>query len=127
MSQISQLVFYVPGAIAFVLGLVAAGWLYPQRRAVSLLLGAGIGCQAVAASMSYALGFWFASLMQDGGSSVSEYAVVSSIVGLVGSLLRAFGLLLVVGSTIAAVTGWGEPGGAREAGAAAGGDPTGPA
>lgn len=89
-------VFYLPSVLAHFVVLGLAGWMYGRNRGAAVALGVGTLLQLLASVASYGTTALTISAASEGWS-MSEISTVSSAIGLVASLMRALGEIVVAG------------------------------
>lgn len=109
MELLTQAAFYVPSVLAHVAALVVAVILAPRARMPAALLAGGTALQLLASCGSYGATAWTTWAYTDGGMSAVSISAMHGGVGLLVSLLRAVGEVVVVAAVGAAVLRAGKP------------------
>lgn len=102
-ALLTQSIYYLPSVLAHGVVLGLAAWLSPRARTAAIVLAIGTACQLLASLASFVT---TAAVMasSDLGWSVADMGPVLAVSGVLASLLRAVGELLVAAAVYLAVT-----------------------
>ncbi|MFN7146290.1 MAG: hypothetical protein ACK4YP_21130 [Myxococcota bacterium] len=107
MSSFPQLAFYLPSLVAHVVALAIAAAVFPRAKLPALLLAGGTALQLAASCASFGMYAWSVSAYES--MAISDVSVVMGAGGLLTSLIRALGEILVAGAVAAAAFTLGRP------------------
>ncbi len=102
-ALLTQSIYYLPSVLAHCVILGLAAWLYPRSRAASLALAGGTVCQLLASVASFSSSALMMSAAEVGWQ-VSDISPVFAVFGVLASLLRMVGEVVVGAAVYLAVT-----------------------